>query len=63
MQTPCAFANGRGRRVVLRVAPNRDRQILALAVAAATGSVPWTYDGCAYERVGNTTRRMSRVSV
>jgi ATP-dependent DNA helicase RecG len=36
------------------------RQALILTVAGMTESVPYTFDGRAYERVGNTTRKMAQ---
>lgn len=97
MQTLCAFANGKGGRVVIGVKPSgelvgqqvseqtfhqiaaaRDRfeppiefevesvavapgrKALVLTVAGARDSVPFTFDGRAFERVGNTTRKMDQ---
>lgn len=97
MQTLCAFANGKGGRVIIGVKPNgelvgqqvsdqtfheiaaqRDRfeppiefevestevapgrNVLVLAVAGARDSVPFTFDGRAFERVGNTTHKMAQ---
>ena len=95
MQTLCAFANGKGGRVIIGAKPSgeligqqvsdqtlheiaaaRDRfeppialeierveldaqrSALVLSVPTAGDSVPFTYDGRPYERVGNTTRKM-----
>lgn len=95
MQTLCAFANGKGGRVVIGVRPNgelvgqqvseqtfheiaaaRDRfeppidfsveqievansrVVIVLAIGATNESVPFTFDGRAYERIENTTRKM-----
>jgi ATP-dependent DNA helicase RecG len=95
MQTLCAFANGKGGRVIIGVKPSGElvgqqvseqtlhdvaatrerfeppieleietvevapgRSALVLSVDGAKDSVPFTYDGRAYERVGNTTRKM-----
>jgi ATP-dependent DNA helicase RecG len=97
MQALCAFANGKGGRVIMGVKPNgelvgqqvseqtfheiaaqRDRfeppiefevenvvvapgrSALVLTVAGARDSVPFTFDGRAFERVGNTTRKMGQ---
>lgn len=94
-RTLCAFANGKGGRVIIGVKPSgelvgqqvseqtfheiaaqRDRfeppieleveavevapgrSALVLTVAGARDSVPFTFDGRAFERVGNTTRKM-----
>lgn len=97
LQTLCAFANGKGGRVVIGVKPNGElvgqqvseqtfheiasqrerfeppiefevesvelapgRSALVLTVAGARDSVPFTFDGRAFERVGNTTRKMAQ---
>jgi ATP-dependent DNA helicase RecG len=97
MQTLCAFANGKGGRVILGVKPSGElvgqqvreqtfydiaaqrerfeapiefevesvevapgRSALVLTVAGARDSVPFTFDGRAFERVGNTTRKMAQ---
>lgn len=36
------------------------RKVLVLSVSGITDSVPFTYDGRSFERVGNTTRKMSQ---
>lgn len=46
--------------VVERIEVGDGREVLVLGVASTSDSVPCTYDGRAYERVGNTTRRMSQ---
>jgi ATP-dependent DNA helicase RecG len=43
---------------VERVEVEADRSVLVLSVPAANDSVPFTYDGRAFERVGNMTRKM-----
>jgi hypothetical protein len=43
---------------VARVEVEPGRSLLVLSVAGATDSVPFTWDGRAWERVDNTTRRM-----
>lgn len=43
-----------------RVETGSGQTVLVLAVAGVGDSVPFTYEGRAYERVGNTTRRMSQ---
>ena len=45
---------------VERVDVGDGRQVLVLAIAGTNDAVPCTYDGRPYERVGNTTRRMSQ---
>ncbi len=97
MQTLCAFANGKGGRVVIGAKPSgelvgqqvseqtlheigaaRDRfeppldldidtvevapgrSALVLTVGGLSDSVPFTIDGRAFERVGNTTRKMAQ---
>ncbi len=97
MQTLCAFANGKGGRVIIGVKPSGElvgqqvseqtfheiaaqrerfeppiefgverleiapgRSALVLTVAGARDSVPFTFDGRAFERVGNTTRKMAQ---
>jgi ATP-dependent DNA helicase RecG len=45
---------------VERVESGGDRTVLVLTVGGSGDSVPFTYEGRAYERVGNTTRRMSQ---
>jgi ATP-dependent DNA helicase RecG len=97
MQTLCAFANGKGGRVVIGVKPTGDlvgqqvseqtfheiaaarerfeppiefevdrvdiapgRTALVLAVAGGRDLVPFTFDGRAFERVENTTRKMAQ---
>ena len=37
-----------------------DQEVLVLSVSGTTDSVPCTFDGRAYERVANTTRKMSQ---
>jgi ATP-dependent DNA helicase RecG len=97
MQTLCAFANGKGGRVIFGVKPDgelvgqqvseqtlheiaaaRDRfeppiefevervkvvsgrTAVVLTVVGARDSVPFTFDGRAFERVENTTRKMAQ---
>lgn len=97
LQTICAFANGKGGRVVIGVKPDgtvigqqvsdqtlheiaaaRDRfepllgleietvevapgrSVLVLSVEGTTESVPFTFDGRAFERVANTTRKLTQ---
>jgi len=43
-----------------RVKVDRDMEVLALCVEPNTESVPFTFAGVPYERVGNTTRRMAQ---
>ncbi len=43
-----------------RLDAGNGREVLTLSVSGGTDSVPCTYDGRAYERVSNTTRRMPR---
>ena len=43
-----------------RIKVRRGQEIIALSVGANHESVPFTYDGRAFERVGNTTRKMSQ---
>lgn len=43
-----------------RVSVGRGRQVLVLAVKGTSDSVPFTFEGRPYERVGSTTRRMSQ---
>jgi len=45
---------------VHRIRAGAGRQVIALAVDANHEAVPFTYDGRAYERIGNTTRKMSQ---
>ena len=97
MQTLCAFANGKGGRVVIGAKPGGElvgqqvseqtlhdlaaarerfepplvveietvgvvpgRAAIVLSVSGASDSVPFTFDGRPFERVGNTTRKMSQ---
>ena len=43
-----------------RTSVEGDREVVALSVTANQESVPFTYDGRAFVRVGNTTRRMGQ---
>ncbi len=43
-----------------RIALENGRELIVLAVDANHEGVPFTYDGRAYERIGNTTRKMSQ---
>lgn len=43
-----------------RVKVDRDMEVLALSVEPNTESVPFTFGGVPFERVGNTTRKMSQ---
>ena len=100
MQSLCAFANGKGGRVIIGVKPSGElvgqqmseqtlheiaaarerfeppieidiatvevapgRSALVLSVDGAKDSVPFTYDGRAYERVSATRRGRCRRSV
>ena len=45
---------------VHRVATSRGREVLALAVDGTSDSVPFTFEGRPYERIGSTTRKMSQ---
>jgi ATP-dependent DNA helicase RecG len=40
--------------------PNRSKKAIVLSAMPAPELIPYTYDGRAYERVDNTTRRMSQ---
>jgi ATP-dependent DNA helicase RecG len=97
MQTLCAFANGKGGRVIIGVKPSGEpvgqqvseqtlhdiaaarerfeppiaidietievatgKSALVVSVAGMKDSVPFTYDGRAFERVGNTTRKLAQ---
>jgi len=48
------------RIAIERVAVGGGREVLALSVEADTESVPFTFGGIPYERVGNTTRKMAQ---
>jgi len=41
-----------------RIKVRADREVIALHTGANHESVPFTFDGRAYERIGNTTRKM-----
>jgi len=43
-----------------RIKVQADREVIALHTDANHDSVPFTFDGRAYERIGNTTRKMSQ---
>ncbi len=43
-----------------RLKVRTDREVLAVYTDANHESVPYTFDGRAYERIGNTTRKMSQ---
>ena len=45
---------------VERMLSGGDRAVLALRVEGTSDSIPFTYEGRPYERVGNTTRKMSQ---
>ena len=48
------------RIAIERVTVDGDREALALSVETDTESVPFTFSGIPYERVGNTTRKMAQ---
>ncbi len=45
---------------VQRIAVGKGKEVLAITVEGASDSVPFTFEGRPYERVGSTTRRMSQ---
>jgi len=45
---------------VQRIAVGSGKEVLALSVEGTSDSVPFTFEGRPYERVGSTTRRMSQ---
>lgn len=45
---------------VERISLGNGREVLLLRVERSTGSIPFVYDGRAWQRVGSTTRKMSQ---
>lgn len=45
---------------IQRISTGAGREVLVLRVEGTSDSIPFTYEGRPYERVGNTTRKMSQ---